>query len=319
VSALLPPIERQTKRRGDVVRIGGSVTVPRDESVMGDVVAVFGSADVDGEVTGDVTVVIGSLTLGADAVVRGDVTVVGGALHRAAGSQIEGSVNEVGRGERGRWQHWHGPALMFGSFMPRVGSLMGTLLRVTLLMLATFIVVAAGRHTTERIADHVGADPVRSGLAGLLAEVMFVPLLVMTIVVLAVSIVGSPLLVLVPFGVVLFFLVLLVGFAAVAYRIGGALTHRFGWNNGGAYAAVAVGVIAITAVTIAARLAGLAGGFFIGAPISAVGYLIEYAAWTVGLGASILTWLNMRQRRASAGGNLPAPASMPTTAPESGA
>ncbi len=53
---------QQTKvRRGDIVRIGGNVTVARDEVVSGDVVAIGGSADVDGEVTRGVTVVGGSL------------------------------------------------------------------------------------------------------------------------------------------------------------------------------------------------------------------------------------------------------------------
>jgi len=69
---------------------------------------------------------------------------------------------------------------------------------------------------------------------------------------------------------------------------------------------VALGVLAITGVTLAARLAALLGGFFVGAPLGAVGYLIEYAAWTVGLGASILAWYSTRQHR------VPAPTVSPT-------
>jgi len=276
-------------RRGDLVRVGGSVTVAADEVVEGDVVAVGGSATVEGRVEGDVTVVGGSLNLGSNAVIDGDVNVVGGALNRAAGARIDGSINDVAVGMGNI-----NPGMIFGSFWRRVGSLAGTLLRVTLLILVGWVVVAIGGPSLERIASRSGADPVRSGLAGLLAELLFIPLLIITIVVLAVSIIGIPLLVLVPFGVVLFLLLLVVGFTAVAYQVGRGVMGRLGWTERGAYAAMALGVLVVTALTIAARLAGLAGGFFFGGPASALGYLVEYVAWTVGLGATLLAWYGSR-------------------------
>ena len=59
-----------------------------------------------------------------------------------------------------------------------------------------------------------------SGFTGLLAQLLFIPVLVLTVVMLAVSMIGIPLLVLVPFGVVAFLLAMLVGFAGVALRVG---------------------------------------------------------------------------------------------------
>ena len=280
--------------------------MPRDERVAGDVVVIGGSAEIDGEVTGDVTVVMGTLDLGQDAVVQGDVNVVGGPLRRAAGSRVDGSVNEVAMRGIDRWRSWSLPGLMFGSFLTKVGSLIGTVLRIALLMLIAFVAVAAGGQTTEGIAARVGAEPVRSGLAGLLAQLLLAPLLIITVVILAISIVGIPLLVLVPFGLVLFLLVMAVGYTGVAYHVGGWLMSRFGWTGRSVYGVVALGVLAITGVTLAARLAALLGGFFVGAPLGAVGYLIEYAAWTVGLGASILAWYSTRQHR------VPAPTVSPT-------
>jgi hypothetical protein len=78
---------------------------------------------------------------------------------------------------------------------------------------------------------------------------------------------------------------------------------RFGIKRG-PYASVALGVVVVVAITLVARLIALAGGFVLGltvaGPLTAVGYLAEYAAWTVGIGAVVLTWLSTRRRGAPA-------------------
>jgi hypothetical protein len=119
----------------------------------------------------------------------------------------------------------------------------------------------------------------------------------MTAIVLVVSIVGIPLLVLMPFGIVLALVVLLVGFTGVAYQIGRTLHARFGWTERGAYASVVLGVIVIVGLTVLARSAALMGGDLLGFPLAALGYLVEYAAWTIGFGSAILVWLRGRQQR----------------------
>jgi hypothetical protein len=292
-----PPdtMERSQITRGDRVRFGTDVTVERDERLEGDAVAIGGSVTVNGEVTGDATSIGGTLTLGPDAIVRGDAVSVGGALNRAPGARVEGETTEVGPGG-GRFgrEHWF-PA-MFGPFWSRLGSFASTTIRITLLVLVALIVVAFGRNPVEGIAARIAATPVRSGLIGLLAEILFLPVLILTIVVLAVSIVGIPLLVLVPFAVLLLMLVALIGFVALAYQIGRQLTDRFGWTQRGAYAAVAIGIVAIAAVTLIARLAALAGGFILGAPLAGLGYFLEYVAWTIGFGAAILYWYETQTR-----------------------
>jgi hypothetical protein len=288
-------IERTEVTTGDVVRLGGSVTVRRNERVQGDVVAIGGSADIEGEVSGDVSSIGGSVTLGPQAVVRGDVNVVGGTLNRAPGARVFGSVDEVGAGPRSFRRGWRLSDL-FGSFWSRLGSLTATVLRLTLLVLFGVVAVAFGRNPIERIAARTAASPLRSGLIGLLAEILFLPVLILTVVVLAVSIVGIPLLALMPFAVLLVILVMLVGFLGLAYHIGRQLTSRFGWTERGAYAAVAIGVVAIGALTLVAKVAALAGGFLLGAPLAALGYVVEYVAWTVGFGATILAWYETQTR-----------------------
>lgn len=304
------PPPRTQIHRGDLVRFGGAVTVGRDEVVDGDVVAIGGYADINGEVAREVTVVGGSLNLGPDAVVRGDVTVVGGSLKRAPGARIDGKVSEVAMGAQlpsiPRGRH----IFPFRAFVPHVGSFFGTLLRMALLILFALIVVILGGRFVQAIADRAAAEPLRSGLAGLLAEVLFVPLVVLTIVVLAVSIIGIPFLFLVPFAVVLAFVLMLVGFTGVSSLVGRFLSERFGIRRG-PYISVAVGVLAVVGITLVAKLIGLVGGLVFGVVVAnslaALGYLAEYIAWTIGIGALILTWFSARHRAAPAAAVVAAP------------
>jgi len=293
-------IERTQVSTGDKVRFGGDVTVGVNERVQGDVVSIGGSVAVEGEVTGDVVAIGGPVTLGPQAVVRGDVNVVGGSLTRATGARIFGDTNEVGAGvgggfgRRGRWSG------SFGEFWPRFGSLAATVFRMTLLVLVGLIALAFGRQPIQRIAARTSTAPIRAGLVGLLAEILFLPVVILLVVVLAVSIVGIPLLALVPFAILLVMLVMLVGFVALGYQLGRQLTTRFGWTERGDYLAVALGIVAIGGLTLMAKLAAFAGGFLLGAPLTALGYIVEYVAWTVGFGATILV-LYETQRRVGTG------------------
>ena len=274
-----PPVQRTEVDRGDRVRFGGPVSVGRNERI-----------------EGDVTALGGPVALGPEAIVRGDVNAIGGPLSRAPGAQVMGDINEVGgRSGGGFSRRWIFRDL-FGTFWSRVGSLAATVLRLTVLLLVALIVVAFGRPAVERIAARTAASPLRSGLIGLTAEILFIPVLVLTVVVLAVSIVGIPLLALVPFAILLLMLVALVGFVGLAYHVGTWVAGRFGRTAPAAYGAVAIGVLAIGAMTLLAKVAALAGGFVIGAPLAGIGYLVEFAAWTVGLGAAILHWYQNQTR-----------------------
>ena len=292
--APLPPeVERAVRRGGDVVRIMGNATIARDERVDGDVVVVMGNAYVDGEVDGEVTVVMGNAYLGAESVIRDDVNVVGGMLNRTPGSRVEGNIDNVSIGPT-RVPGMRFPGFLRDTFFGRVGSLAGTVLRIGLLGLLALVVVAVGRDPIERVAERTAADPLRAGLVGFLAQLLFFPVLVITVVMLAVSIIGIPLLLLVPFALFGVMIMCLVGFTGVAYRAGSWLNDRFGWAGRSAYATVLAGVILIALVTLLGRSAALALGPF-SWPLSATGLFLEYLAWTLGMGAVILAWLQRRR------------------------
>ena len=220
---------RSDGQKDGIVRFGGNVTVEKDERVAGEVVVmggtarilgtiedelvvIGGTADVQGTVEGDVSVVGGTLKLGPQSVVEGDVSVAGGSVQREPGARVDGKVEEVGVGG-GRGSINVGPGDFermrpFWGRMWSIGSFFGQVFRGTLLLLVVLVIVALGGRYVQPMAARVAAEPLRSGLVGLLAEVLFVPVLVLTVVVLAVSIIGIPFLLLLPFALVLLVVVL---------------------------------------------------------------------------------------------------------------
>jgi hypothetical protein len=233
--------------------------------------------------------------LGPKAVVRGGITSIGGHIEREPGAVVNGDVNEVRIGPPNFMLH--APAFM--GLAPGWEAvhgwlrLVGTLVRLGIVMLLSILVVMIAARPVERIGDRAAREPIMSGFTGLLAQLLFIPVLVLTIVVLAVSIIGIPLLVLVPFGVVAFLVAMLVGFAGVSLRVGQ-------WAVGPHHAvplAVVVGVILIAAVALFSRGLGLLPipTWFLTWPLGIAGFFIEYVAWTVGLGAALLTRFGSRR------------------------
>lgn len=292
-SAPPSPDDSAWRKSSAKVHIGSDIIVAEDEYVTDPVVAVGGNVTVLGRVEDDVVAVLGSVRLGPKAYVRGDVTAVGGAVEQERGATIGGSVNEVRiGGSQFRFEPWHVFAGWFGWDM--FGGwfrLLGTLLRISIVLLLVFLIAIVAPGPMQRIGERAGRDPWLSGFTGLLAQLLFVPVLVLTVVVLAVSIIGIPLLVLVPFAIIAFLIAFLIGFAGVAYYVGR-------WAVGDArplFVTLAVGVILVSAVTLVARSLSLVTPLWpIAWMVAVLGFLVEYLAWTVGLGAALLTRFGTR-------------------------
>ena len=298
---------RARRDRGDRVRFGGSVTVTENESVAGDVVVIGGSADIDGEVTGDVVVVGGSLRLGPHADVLKDAVIVGGSLDRDPGARVGGRVQEVGVGAlnfdgfrrpRGFSRDWFSSGLFGSTF-----SLVATLIRVGVLCLLAALVVVFARDYVDRVGARAAAEPLKAGAIGFLAQLLFLPLLIVTIVLFVITIVGIPLLVLIPFALLALLVFSLAGFTAVATHAGRWLANRFGWPDYGPVATTVLGVLVIASPLLLARLVGLAGGlvWFPATALAILGFCAEYAAWTLGIGAVALQRFSVAPASASGG------------------
>lgn len=286
------------------VNVGGSVRVEKDE-VVEEAVAVGGSATVDGEVTdtvtaiggpvriqgrvgGDVTSVGSSVYLGPKAVVEGGVTSVGGSIHREPGSQIHGPTSEVSLWPS--WTHGFGDGWGPWAFWGGVSDVMSSLMMLILMGLLTCLVLLVARGPLERVDRQLAAQPWQSALAGLAGFIFFWPLLLVVTVLLAITVIGCALFLLYPFLFLYLGLLLLLGYAAVAYRLGRWLEVRFNRSFGGPYAVALAGVVMIQIWSLLGEIFGMIPwlGFF--AVITGLfGFLVQATAWIVGFGAVILS------------------------------
>lgn len=321
-----PRLPRIGRHSSDArVSFGRSVTIAENETaddivcfagtleilgiVQGDAVAIGGSVRVKGKVMGDAVAVGGSITLDEGAEVFGEVSSVGGTITRAPGAKVHGKVAEVAFGEgferHGRRQREGGDVVVGSEHHDEQEEegegwdLLHGLVAFVLLTLLVGLALLVAHGPAEAVAARVRSEAWSAGLAGLLGELLLVPVLVLLVVVLVISVIGIPLLLLIPFLLVGLALAALVGFAGVALALGRWLAERFNWSQLGTYAMAAVGVAAIVALSLFGELLDLGGrwtGFF-GGVIAGLGVLTQYLAWTIGFGAVLLGLIAYGRRR----------------------
>jgi hypothetical protein len=260
---------------------------------------------IDGEVGDQVVAVLGTVELGPHAVVHGDVVTVGGRLRRAPGAQVRGGVTEVSLGDVGAsinypWMRGWGP-FHFGGFGP-VTRLVGTTFRFVLLALIACLALVVARRAVEGSAQRVADEPVRSTLIGLVAWVLFVPMFVMISVVLAISFIGIPLLILMPFAVLFLLLMAVVGFSGTASAVGQWTRRRFGIGTPSGFADVCLGILIILLPVLLGRFVAFAGWTL--SPVTfllvATGVAVEFLAWSGGFGAVLINVFSRWQAKRGA-------------------
>ena len=282
---------RRRTVRGDVVRFGGEVHVPAGERLAGDVVLIGGRLRVDGEVTRDIVVIGGSAEFGPEAVVRRDVTVVGGRVTRHPDARFERALNEVGFGDldlnlggldNGFW--WPRPSRFYRSS----NDLMETFIRFAFLGLLGSVVLLVASGSAHRVADRVTREPVKAGVVGFCAQLLFLPLLIIGSVALVITLIGIPLLALMPLVVVAALAVLVLGFTGVVQLV----SRLFAGGQRSDLALFWVGLVLLMAPALFGDALDMVGGpfRFFAVILGVTGFLVEYLAWTAGSGAVILNW-----------------------------
>lgn len=202
----------------DRVRFGGDVRVDSGEGV-GSAVAIGGSLNVDGILHGDAVAIGGSVTLGPHAVVKGDAVAIGGSIIQEPGAEVRGDRTEMippwSRQERPRnhWRSWPGSHWPF-SLLSFLG-----FLAVALIMALALPEVLLG------LSGRVAQAPGRCFLWGLLGTFA----LPLTAVLLAISLMGILLL---PFLFLGAWLAYLIGYIAVAHRVGRLLPQSSRGSKG---------------------------------------------------------------------------------------
>lgn len=315
--------------RGEIVRFGTPVRIGPGETVegnlvvfgapvrvlgtvTGDAVAFGGPLTVNGEVEQNVVAIGGPIRLGPEAIVGGDTVNIGGSLRRAPTASVEGAVVNMADLDFDlsglRPDFW--PFESSRSRMSRTWDLVGTMVRVIFLALVAAIALLAMRGTVERVAERATAEPLKSGLVGFLAQMIIVPVSIVTVILLLISIIGIPLLLLAPFVILALVCAWIVGFTGAALAVGHAVRSRMGALGPVTYTTVWAGIVLLIIPTILGETMEVAGDVFraFGLMFLLLGLLVEYAAWTTGLGALILNGMGAPFSRQPAP---PAPAAPP--------
>jgi hypothetical protein len=268
----------------DIVRIGNDVHIPEGQVVEGDAVAIMGDVRIDGYVEGDAVAVGGVLTIGPKGRVDGDGVSVGGSVENEGGV-IKGETVSVGIGKG--WLK--GPGFFMGSFFSSARRLLVLILWLIILIVLGALLLAVVRRPVDIVSDRVRREAFFNGLIGLLVWVLLIPIIVL----LAITVIGIPVAILVPF---IFVIMMLLGFIGVSAAAGQKFVAG---ENGASYASMAAGVIILYSLVILGALLKLGPGpmHFAGSIIGFIGWAIVFVATTVGLGAVVTSRFGTREKK----------------------
>jgi cytoskeletal protein CcmA (bactofilin family) len=262
----------------NAVVYGGNLVVKG--RVEDNAVAFGGNLDIYGTVEGDATAFGGNVILHPSSVVEGNVASMGGTVIREEGAQVEGSTESFGGGNIG--------ALVAGEVKDSLkkelrkeaseerekdsgGGVPGFMLKFAALFGLGFLGQLFFPSRMKDLAAEIKAQPVKSGLTGLLGTVALFPIsLVLAITLIGIPVAGALLLVAM--------LVMALGFAAVASELGMKIPVLRGRKT--------------QAVVLALGLLVL---LVVGA-IPGLGALVIFLACMVGFGAAIRTRFGNRPR-----------------------
>jgi len=283
---------RREGRDGVHFRMLRNYYLAADATAHEPIVVFGGDATIDGHTDDDVVVIGGTLRLGPTAVVDGDVVTVGGDAVIDPAARVRGTVDtavvDVPHVDWGvGWPVWRESGWNWSGWWP-LAALSATVLRLTLVLIVSLLLTVVAPDWVRSMGVRA-SSALSSGLLGAVAEILFVPALVAVVVVLAISIVGIPLLGAIPFALALAALAWTGGFAAVAVCLGAWLRGSSVATSTSLVTDLMVGFIAISGLTIVAHVISVGPGWMtpLGWMTRAAGMALEYVAWTIGLGAAL--------------------------------
>lgn len=222
-----------TVAAGEVVVVFSSIDILGE--VRGDAIAIGGSINVDGPVRGDVVSVGGMVRLGADAVVDGEVIAIGGGVDRNPTARVLGGVTSIGMGELFRHprllnisrKRWWSPAA--ASYLLYV---------LGLYALALLIIALVPSHVAS-VSRAIEIEWRRALFLGFVSLLLIGPV---TIIV-AITVIGIPLALLIVLG---FVLAKILGYTAFVSYLGGRIAGNE--RNLHRLAQLAIGVVVLALV-----------------------------------------------------------------------
>jgi cytoskeletal protein CcmA (bactofilin family) len=268
---------------GDVAVLGGNLDITG--TIQGDAAVFGGNIKNRGTIDGELHVIGGTVYLDSASVVTGDISMVGGTVERHENAEVLGKVESVEIKALEKIlprisRAFRLPRMLPGAkVFPRVVFL-GMLV---VLYLFNILVALIFPNAVDRVKEKIEQSIWASVGLGIIMQLLFVPLIVLF----AVSIVGIPLIILLPLAV---FLATLFGVSALSITAGTRVCQGFNWKVESQLGRLSLGWLAIMLIPIVLIL--------IGPPVFAIGFVIVYVALTIGLGGVIYTLIRRPPKEA---------------------
>jgi len=287
-------------KRGDVVRFGEKIKVNEGEKVRGSVVSFGGDVIVRGIVTEDAVSIGGDVYVTSTGNVDGSAVSVGGTVTKEPGGRI--GEDEVSLGP-----NWFPPIGMISPGVFRFGcpTIFGGMGNFIAKLFWLGLVIAVGMGTVllfprqlDVVEERIKTMPGKSGLMGILAQILTIPVLIFIIILLCITIVGIPLLIfVVPLFIFGMIAAVFFGYIGMASIIAKTVESRAKLKMGGPYVRIALGILILMAAGLISNVLGIGSG-----PLHAIAVLFGVFSWmifyvvsTIGLGAVVMSRFGSRR------------------------
>jgi hypothetical protein len=265
------------------------------------IVVVGGTAVVNGRAEQEVVVIGGTLRVGPTAVIAGDLVSIGTSLTIDPAAQVRGDVQQT----IVTWPEidrvWWAAALLAAN-----------LARLAFVLLVAAFMAIVAPHWIRAIAAD-GPAAIGALVVGVGVELFFVPALLVVAAALVISVIGAPLLLLLPLLPIAAGIVWMAGLTAVFARVGAVIRGTRVAASSSLVLDVFVGFLVVTAPALVAHIMSMGPQHRWPAAlwVGSVALAIEYVAWTVGLGVAVATVAGRRGNDAPPALPLPAHAAAP--------
>ena len=269
---------------GDVAVLGGNLDITG--VIDGDAAVFGGNIKNRGTIDGELHVIGGTVYLDSASVVTGDISMVGGTVERHENAEVLGKVESVEIKALEKILPRISRAFRLPRMLPGAAAFPRAVFIGMLVVLYLFNVLVAliFPNAVDRVKQKIEQSIWASVGLGIVVQLLFVPLIVLF----AVSIIGIPLIILLPLAV---FLATLFGVSALSLSAGERVCKGFNWKVESQLGKLSLGWLAIMLIPIILIL--------VGPPVFIIGFVIVYVAMTIGLGGVIYTLIKRTPKAAS--------------------
>ena len=281
----------------DIVKFGRDVVVEEDEEIDGDVVALWGNVEVKGVVDGSAVAIYGDVEVFPTGIVEEDAVSIGGQVIKRGEAVVRGEKVSVGflRTRPSRLPHMITRFPTFTPFGFPAWAFVVRIFKILFFIFLGIVVLAILPRHVHKVKEKVKHDLLKSGLVGLVAQILVIPIFILLII----TIIGIPVALLIEPLVIIAALIL--GYTSTCLFVGEKLQEHTSLKPETKIMMLVMGILAVELVPLVARTIGVFGGPF--SPFmwifSIVGWLIAYVVITVGFGAAILSRLGTRPKDTS--------------------